>query len=87
MPRIRTRPLTPTIGALVENVDLSVPLDEEQFADIQAALLKHQVIFFENPRLTPARRRGFAARFGALQTHPLSPGAPEALEALAAEQA
>ena len=87
MPRIRTRPLTPTIGALVENVDLSVPLDEEQFADIQAALLKHQVIFFENQRLTPVQHRDFAARFGALHTHPLCPGIPEGLEALAAEQA
>ena len=28
MPGIRTRPLTPTIGALVENVDLSLPLNE-----------------------------------------------------------
>ena len=80
MPRIRTRPLTPTIGALVENVDLAVPLDEEQFADIQAALLKHQVIFFENQRLTPVQHRDFAARFGALHTHPLYPGVPEAPE-------
>lgn len=87
MPRIRTRPLTPTIGALVENVDLAVPLDEEQFADIQAALLKYQVIFFENQRLTPVEHRDFAARFGALHTHPLCPGIPEGLEALAAEQA
>ena len=87
MPRIRTRPLTPTIGALVENVDLSVPLDEEQFADIQAALLRRMVLFFENQRLTPARHRDFAARFSALHTHPLSPGVPEELEALAAEQA
>jgi len=80
MPRIRTRPLTPTIGALVENVDLSVPLDSEQFADIQAALLRHQVIFFENQRLTPVQHRDFAARFGALHTHPLYPGVPEAPE-------
>jgi taurine dioxygenase len=80
MPRIRTRPLTPTIGALVENVDLAVPLDAEQFADIQAALLRHQVIFFENQRLTPVQHRDFAARFGALHTHPLYPGVPEAPE-------
>ena len=80
MPRIRTRPQTPTNRALVENVDLSVPLDVEQFADIQAALLRHQVIFFENQRLTPVQHRDFAARFGALHTHPLYPGVPEAPE-------
>ena len=87
MPSIRTRALTTTIGTLVVNVDLSVPLDEEQFADIQAALLRRMVLFFENQRLTPARHRDFAARFSALHTHPLSPGVPEELEALAAEQA
>ena len=80
MPRITTRPLTPAIGALVENVDLAGPLDDEQFADLQAALLKHQVLFFENQRLTPVQHRDFAARFGALHTHPLYPGVPEAPE-------
>lgn len=80
MPRITTRPLTPAIGALVENVDLAGPLDEEQFADIEAALLRHQVLFFENQRLTPVQHRDFAARFGALHTHPLYPGVPEAPE-------
>ena len=80
MPRITTRPLTPAIGALVENVDLAGPLDDEQFADLQAGLLKHQVLFFENQRLTPVQHRDFAARFGALHTHPLYPGVPEAPE-------
>ncbi len=80
MPRITTRPLTPAIGALVENVDLAGPLDDEQFADIQTALLRHQVLFFENQRLTPVQHRDFAARFGALHTHPLYPGVPEAPE-------
>jgi taurine dioxygenase len=82
MPRIRTRPLTPTIGTLVENVDLAVPLHDEQFADIQAARLRHQVIFFENQRLTRVRQRDFAARFGALYTHTLYPGLPEVPAAL-----
>jgi taurine dioxygenase len=77
MPRITTRPLTPAIGALVENVDLAGPLDDEQFADIQAALLRHQVLFFENQRLTPVQHRDFAARFGALHTHPLYPRVPQ----------
>ena len=80
MPRVTFTPLTPTIGALVGNVDLSRPLDEEQIADIQAGLLRHKVIFFENQRLTPVQHRDFAARFGALHTHPLYPGVPEAPE-------
>jgi taurine dioxygenase len=72
--------LTPAIGAVIENVDLSERLDEEQIADIRRALLEHQVIFFEDQHLAPAQHRDFAARFGALHTHPLYPGVPEAPE-------
>ena len=53
-------------------------------ADLAAALrqelLKHQVLFFEDQDLTPVQHRDFAARFGALHTHPLYPGVPEAPE-------
>lgn len=38
------------------------------------------MIFFENQRMTPVQHRDFAARFGALHTHPLYPGVPEAPE-------
>uniref|UniRef100_UPI00286B165B taurine dioxygenase n=1 Tax=Phenylobacterium sp. TaxID=1871053 RepID=UPI00286B165B len=44
------------------------------------ALLKHQVIFFEDQHMSPVQHRDFAARFGALHTHPLYPGVPEAPE-------
>jgi taurine dioxygenase len=74
------RPLTPTIGAVVEEVDLSKPLSHEEIAEIRAALLAHKVIFFENQHLTPVEQRNFAARFGDLHTHPLYPGVPEAPE-------
>ncbi|MFI5317511.1 MAG: taurine dioxygenase [Myxococcota bacterium] len=74
------RTLTPTIGAVVENVDLSKPLAHEEIAEIRAALLAHKVIFFENQHMTATEQRDFAARFGALHTHPLYPGVPEAPE-------
>lgn len=80
MPRFQVTPLTPTIGALIEGVDLAVPLDAELLEKVRAALLKHQVVFFEDQRLTPVQHRDFAARFGALHTHPLYPGVPEAPE-------
>ena len=48
MTGVRTRALTPTIGAVIEGVDLSQRLDDEQIASIRAALLKHRVIFFED---------------------------------------
>ena len=80
MPAMTVRPLTPTIGAVIEGVDLGAPMSDDQFADVHAAFLKHQVVFFEDQRLTPAQHRDFAARFGALHTHPLYPGVPEAPE-------
>lgn len=42
--------------------------------------MRRQVLFFENQRLTPVQHRDFAARFSALHTYPLYPGAPEAPE-------
>jgi taurine dioxygenase len=78
--RISTRILTPTIGAVVDGVDLSKPQDEEQIAAIRGALLQHKVIFFEDQHITPVQHRDFAARFGQLHTHPLYPGVPEAPE-------
>jgi taurine dioxygenase len=77
-PGVRT--LTPTIGAVVENVDLSKPLAHEEIAAIRATLLAHKVIFFEDQHITATEQRDFAARFGALHTHPLYPGVPEASE-------
>jgi hypothetical protein len=74
MSRIEIKPLTPTLGALVEGADLSRPLDDEAFAQVKAAFLKHKVIFFEDQHLTPVQHRDFASRFGALHTHPLYPG-------------
>lgn len=80
MAKIRTQTLTPTIGAVIEGVDLSKALDDEIIAGIRAALLAHRVIFFVDQHITPLQQRDFAARFGALHTHPLYPGVAEAPE-------
>ena len=72
--RLQIRPLNPTIGAVIEGIDLSKPIDGEQIAEIRATLLKHQVIFFTDQHLTPTTQKAFASRFGALHTHPLYPG-------------
>lgn len=80
MSKFAIKPLTPTIGAVIEGVDLARRLPDDQLAEIRGALLKHQVIFFEDQHMTPVQHRDFAARFGALHTHPLYPGVPEAPE-------
>ena len=48
MPAVHVRTLTPTIGAVIEGVDVSTALDDEVVAAIRAALLKHRVVFFED---------------------------------------
>lgn len=77
---MQIKPLTPTIGAVVEGVDLSQGVSADLAEALRGALLKHQVIFFEDQHMTPVQHRDFAARFGALHTHPLYPGVPEAPE-------
>ncbi len=65
---LSVRRLTPAIGAVVTGVDLSRPIDDGVIAEIKSALLRHQVIFFEDQDLKPAAQRDFAARFGPLQS-------------------
>jgi taurine dioxygenase len=68
---LRIEPLTPSIGAVLRGVNLAEPASDDLVGDIRQALLKHQVIFFEDQDLTPTQQRDFAARFGELHVHPL----------------
>jgi len=70
--RLAIEPLNPTIGAVLRGVDLR-ELSDAAVEDIRAALLKHQVVFFEGQSLTPAQHRDAASRFGELHVHPLYP--------------
>ncbi len=47
------RKLTPTIGAEISGVDLSMPLSNEDFEKVHEALLDNLVIFFRDQNLTP----------------------------------
>ena len=68
---LRIEPLTPNIGAVLRGVNLAERASDGMIDDIRQALLKHQVIFFEDQDLSPAQQRDFAARFGELHVHPL----------------
>jgi alpha-ketoglutarate-dependent taurine dioxygenase len=71
-------PLTATIGAVIEGVDLSTALDGGTIATIRAALVRHRVVFFRDQDLTPTQQVTFARRFGPLTpAHPLVPGLDE----------
>jgi taurine dioxygenase len=74
------RPLGPAIGALVSNIDLTEPLRNTDRDTLQAALLQHHVLFFENQPVTPVQQRDLARAFGELHIHPVYPQHPEATE-------
>jgi len=64
-------PITPHIGAEVTGVDLSRPLDNEQFARIHEAHLKWMVLVFRDQHLSRDEHKAFARRFGPLHVHPM----------------
>ena len=68
---LQIEPLSPAIGAVLRGVNLAEQASDDLIGDIRAALLKHQVIFFEGQDFTPSQQRDFAARFGDLHVHPL----------------
>jgi taurine dioxygenase len=72
--------LSPTIGAIIEGVDLTSALSDQQIAEIHRCLLDFKVIFFRNQPLTAEQHASFARRFGDLEVHPFIPsntGQPE----------
>ena len=69
---ITVSPLTPAIGAEIENIDLR-QTSSDDIADIRAALLEHKVVFFRDQTLTQAEHISFAREFGDLEIHPATP--------------
>ena len=60
------RKLAPAIGAEVQDVDLSQPLDEAGFREIEHAWHEHGVLLFRRQTLDDNEQVSFAARFGEL---------------------
>ena len=73
---MNVEPLTPIIGAEVHGLDLAT-LDDGNFAEVEAALLDHQVLFFRDQDLDIDQHKALGLRFGPLHIHPSAPpGAP-----------
>jgi len=70
---IRVAPLSSTLGARIDGIDLARPQDEATIAAIRRALLRYEVLFFDDQTLSPAQLRDFAAGFGELHVHPIRP--------------
>ncbi len=68
------RPVTGTIGAEIRGVQLSGDLTAETVTAIQAALVRHKVIFFRGQtHLDDAEHEAFASLFGDPVAHPTVP--------------
>ncbi len=72
--RVKIEPLTATIGAEIDGVDLSSELSDDTVAEIRAALLEWKVVFFRDQHdLDRASHIALGRRFGDLEVHPLTP--------------
>ncbi len=69
--RIGIRPASGALGAEISGVDLSRPLDDDVFAEIQQAFHDHLVLFFRDQTIDPADQVAFTERFGPTEPHPL----------------
>jgi len=67
---ITVEPIAGALGAVIRGPDLSRPLDQQCFAEIHEAFLKHLVIFLEDQDLTPDQLLAFAERFGRIVNYP-----------------
>lgn len=77
---LRFSPLAGALGAEVAGVDLTQPVGDAVFAELEQGLSDHQVLVFRDQDLSPEAHKAFGQRFGVLDTHPVLPhleGHPE----------
>ena len=80
---IEVNSLTPHIGAEIQGLDLSKPLDNEQFSEVYRAWLDWKLVVFRDQHLTQDQHKAFGRRFGSLHVHPMQHsygGDPEILK-------
>jgi alpha-ketoglutarate-dependent taurine dioxygenase len=81
---MRIVPSDKVLGATLEGLDLSRPLEEPEVEAIVQALGRYGVVRFPRQRLTARQQKDFAARFGELEINVASgayqePGIPEVM--------
>ena len=73
--------LTPSLGAEITGIDLSNDLSNEQLNQIYDDLIKYNVIFFRDQKISPEKHIEIAKSFGTIEEpHPIYPhveGFPE----------
>ncbi len=67
MPRIEIVPCDAPVGAEIRGVDLAKGIEDATFAEIDAALSAHAVIFLRGQHITPEQQVAFSRRFGEIE--------------------
>lgn len=71
---LRIRRVAGHIGGEVQNLKLSASLSQEEIEHVNAALVKHKVLFFRGQdHLDDSEHQAFGARFGRTVAHPTVP--------------
>ncbi len=69
MQAIRVRPLTPKFGAEILDVDLSQPISDELFGEIERIFNDSGVVLFRGQNINEDQHIAFSQRFGPLEIH------------------
>jgi taurine dioxygenase len=72
---IEVRPLAAAMGAEICGVSLA-DLSDEAFAEIEAALFRHKMIYFRDQQITHADQEAFSRRFGPFAEDAYTAGVP-----------
>ena len=67
---MKVKPIAGALGAEISGIDLTADIRAEDYQEIRALLVEHEVIFFRNQDVSPAQQHALASSFGPLQTHP-----------------
>lgn len=65
-------PIHPEFGARISGIDLSRPLDESIFAQIDEAINRYSMLLFEDQHMNDAAHLEFTGRFGQLEEEHVS---------------
>lgn len=66
---ITVKPWSPTIGAIVGNIDLTRPLTDDELADVRQAFTEFSVLFFRDQKISHDDHSRLAEYFGTIGQH------------------
>jgi taurine dioxygenase len=66
---IQVEPVSPNIGAEIDNIDLTKPLSNLEVQELHDALADHLVLFFRDQKIQPKDLKALGRYFGELHDH------------------